>query len=109
MNNKGFTLIEVLVATSIIFMLLTTILPISLLLEKERIVLSERRMLAAHLHDELQQYLWNDLDLPKYYSTIVNQIEVSYNFAIEERLIKGCVTWENARKTDETICFYGYK
>lgn len=90
-------------------MLITTILPITSLLEKERIVLSERRMLSSKLHDELQPLLWNDLQLPLNYSEVIHSIDVTLNFAHEGQYIKGCVNWENARQKSETICLYGLR
>jgi len=108
-NNNGFTLLEVLIAMSIIFMLMTTIIPITSLLERERTVLSERRMFSSKLHDELQPFLWNDLQLPSSHSDVINLINVTFSFTYEGQYIKGCVNWENARKKSETICLYGLR
>ncbi len=55
-NHKGFTLLEVLVATTIIFMLITTMVPLTTLLTKERKLASENLILANMLHDELQPF-----------------------------------------------------
>lgn len=106
---NGFTLIEVLIAASIIFLLISTILPISFLIEQERTVLSERRVLTAKLHDELQPFLWSNLEIPSSYSKRFDLIDVTLNFTYEEQYIKGCADWENARKKSERICLYGYQ
>lgn len=90
-------------------MLMTTIIPMTSLLEQERTVLSERRVLSAKLHDELQPFLWNDLQIPSSYSEKSELIDVTFSFTYEGQYIKGCVDWENARKKDETICLYGYR
>lgn len=108
-NIKGFYLLEVLVASSIIFMLIATTIPIATLLERERIVLSERRIFSARLHDELQPFLWHDIELPIRYSDVIHVVDVTFNFTREGEYIKGCVHWENARKKSETICLYGFK
>src|SRR5690625_4694086 len=68
LNNKGFSLVEVIVASSMIMMIIMTILPIGSLLERERAVLSERRTINLKLHDELQPFLWDDQQLPFSYS-----------------------------------------
>lgn len=107
-NNKGFTIVEVLVAASMILTLMTVVIPISVLLEKERTVLSDRRTFMNQLHDELQPYLWNDLTLPVSYSAFIDQTEVKFDFMKEKHVIKGCATWENARRKREKICLYGY-
>lgn len=109
LNNRGFTLLEVLVASSIVLMLITTILPISSLLEQERVVLSERRALASKLHDALQPFLWNDQHLPFNYSDKINEVDVTFYFVYEGDDVKGCVNWENARDKIETICLYGFR
>lgn len=90
-------------------MLMTTMIPIISLLEQERTVLSERRTFSAKLHDELQAFLWNDLQLPSSYLVEIDLIDVTFSFTYEEQFIKGCVNWENARKKSETICLYGLR
>lgn len=89
-------------------MLMTTIIPIGSLIERERTVLSEKRTFSAKLHDELQLYLWNERSLPSSYSKTFDSIDVTFNFTNEGKYMKGCVEWENARKKPETICLYGY-
>lgn len=109
LNNDGFSLIEVLIATSIIFMLLTTIIPLASLLEQERTVLGQRRTLSAMLHDELQPFLWGKSQIPATYSEMNGLLEIRFKFVYEGEYVKGCVNWENARKKNETICLYGYQ
>lgn len=109
LNNKGFTILEAIVASSIILMLITTILPISSLLERERAVLSERRELGSILHDRLQPVLWNDLDLPFGYAETIHAVDVTFHFTYDGEYVKGCGTWENARGKSETICLYGFR
>lgn len=107
-NNKGFTLIEVLISASMILTLMAVVFPISTMLEKERIVLSDRRTFMNQLHDEFQPYLWNDLPLPMSYSTFTDQTEVTFEFMKDKDFIKGCAIWESARKKREKVCLYGY-
>jgi len=109
LNSRGFTLLEVLIASSIILMLISIIVPITSLLEQERTVLKERRAFSARLHDELQPFLWNDLELPISYSSVNNLVDITFRFTHESEYIKGCVSWENAREKNETICLYGFR
>ncbi|HLS60613.1 MAG TPA: type II secretion system protein [Virgibacillus sp.] len=107
-KNNGFTLVEVLVASSIILMMVTTLLPISLLLYQERLVLSDQRTIHSQLHDELQAFLWTDqLALPVTYFKDVHSIHLHFRFERKGDLIKGCVQWENARRANEEFCIYG--
>lgn len=107
-NSRGFTFIEILIAANLIFMVVTTIVPIASLLEKERTILNNRRVFIMRLHDELQPYLWENASLPATYQRLINQTNVTFNFIHEEKLMKGCATWENARETTETICLHGH-
>ena len=82
MNSRGFTLLEVLIASSIIMMLISIIVPITSLLEQERTVLNERRAFSARLHDELQPFLWNDLELPISYSSVNNLVDITFRLSL---------------------------
>jgi len=107
-KSNGFTLVEVLVAASIILMMVTTLLPISLLLYQERLVLSDQRTIHSQLHDELQPFLWTEqLGLPVTYYKNVHSIQLQFIFEREGDFIKGCVQWENARKANDEFCLYG--
>ena len=59
-NGKGFTLIEVLVAMSIILMLVATIIPINTFIKIGEEILQDRRDILFTLHDELQDAIWKD-------------------------------------------------
>lgn len=107
-NDKGFTLIEALVAMSIIMMLMATIIPIDIFIKQERRTLYERRIIVAYLHDTLQHIVWNHDDLNSNVR-LVNGKHVTVHYTNEMGLIKGCATWENAKQQKETKCLYGYK
>lgn len=108
LNNKGFSLIEALVASSLVFILIATIVPISSLLNNERKILVERRLAASKLHDEFQPILWESHDsLPLPYNSTINSMSVSFSFTFENELIKGCVKWKNAKDQQDRICLYG--
>ncbi len=107
-NSKGFSLIEVLVAASIVFTLVLTTIPITSLLMQEREVLSERRLISSRLHDELQQFLWQgDVSPPASFTRTVNKASASFHFSAEGKFIRGCAEWKNARKQKDKICLYG--
>ena len=106
-NHKGFTLLEVLVATTIIFMLITTLIPLTTLLTKERKLASENLILANMLHDELQPFLWNNKSAPKQFQKKVNSKKVIFSFTREDDFIKGCVKWTNVKNKGDSICLYG--
>lgn len=108
-NRNGFSLIEVLIASSIVFTTIATFMPIISTLDTEQKVLSDRRKLAYLLHDELQEFIWNsDMKLPVTFTqTIDSSMEVQFEFLLENEFIKGCVEWNNAKNTNEQLCIYG--
>lgn len=107
-NNRGFTLIEVLVAFSLIMMLVTTFIPISSIIEKHTSILSDRRVISSKLHDELQKQLWEKKSLSSESVIIkVNKKAVTFFFTNENELIKGCAKWENVKNQNEKFCLYG--
>ncbi len=108
-NRNGFTLIEVLIASGIIFTAIATFMPIISTLDIEQKVLSDRRKLAYLLHDELQQFIWssNTLLPVAFTKTVDSYMEVQFDFQIENEFIKGCAEWNNAKNTEEQLCFYG--
>jgi Tfp pilus assembly protein PilV len=109
-NSNGFSLIEVLVAFSIIFMITTTIIPLISLLNQGEEILSQRMHHTNSLHDELQTFLWGESKRlpPVRYSKTEDSVTASYQFTTENNLIKGCVEWENVKKKKEKFCLYGY-
>ncbi|MBT2214448.1 type II secretion system GspH family protein [Virgibacillus dakarensis] len=109
-NSNGFSLIEVLAAFSIIFMITTTVIPLTSLINKEEEVLRERRHHANQLHDELQTYLWGENKPlpPATYAKVENSTMLFYRFTMENDLVKGCVKWKNVKNKKETFCLYGY-
>ncbi|HEX6594440.1 MAG TPA: prepilin-type N-terminal cleavage/methylation domain-containing protein [Bacillota bacterium] len=108
LSNKGFTLIEVLIASTVVFVIITTIVPIVMLIEYERNVLRTRLTYTHLLHDELQPYLWEtDQKLPHTYTKKIQLNEVTFHFSKNNHLVKGCVQWQNVKQTNEKMCLYG--
>lgn len=101
LNNKGFILVEVLIGFSLLVTVVTTIVPLTVLIDQERKVLSERRTYASVLHDELQHYIW------KTSSALENIDGFTIDFNEEGNLIRGCISWENVKQQIDEICLYG--
>lgn len=108
LNNKGFTLVEVLVAFSLIMLLVTTFVPISTLLQQQTVIFSDRRIMSSKLHDELQVILWDKKAFSsETFTKQVNDKNAIFRFTREDDLIKGCVKWDNINNKKEEICLYG--
>lgn len=107
-KNEGFTLIEVLVAMSIVMMLVATIIPINILIKQERKILEDKRTISMRLHDELQKIVFEDMK-PQNDTVEIGNKSVYFTFRTEQELQKGCAIWENEKQKEETICLYGLK
>ncbi|QGS68864.1 hypothetical protein CV093_11785 [Oceanobacillus sp. 143] len=105
---NGFTLFEVIIASAILFSVITTVVPIVSTLEKEQQILSDRRMMTHTLHDEMQPFIWGSpLRLPIEHIKEVNQKQAVFRFTTENEYIEGCVSWKNVRERRENICLFG--
>lgn len=108
LKNKGFTLIEVLIALSVLLSAVAVIIPTITLLHHEKHVLSDRRAIAFHLHDEMQPFLWEDPNSsPSIFTEEIQKKQVTFQFKPENEYIKGCASWKNVKNIKETFCFYG--
>lgn len=106
-NRNGFSLIEVLVAQSILFLLLATFIPIYTIITFEQTVLKNRIAITSALHDELQWNIWNNGSMDRSTREIGTQTSVSFIFTKEQKYIKGCASWVNVQEREEVVCLYG--
>jgi len=108
-NSKGFSMIEALVAASLLMMIITTLIPLTNLLLKEREALQQKRAIINELHHDMQPFLWDkQLDLPHRLLKTVYGSEAKFRFTAEGNLLKGCATWDNANDRPNRFCLYGY-
>lgn len=106
-NKNGFSLIEVLVAQSILFLLLATFIPIYTIITFEQTVLKNRIAITSALYDELQWNIWNNGSMDHETKDIGTQTSVSFIFTKEQKYIKGCANWRNVQEREEVVCLYG--
>lgn len=98
MNEKGFSLVEMLVSISIVFMLSILILPsfMSILIERKNLVLRNEG------HIILQEQLYTHYHL---FSEIKETDERDgTTYSIQNTGKNICVTWENRKQQKEKIC-----
>lgn len=107
-KRNGFTLVEVIAATSILISTITIVAPITSTVLEGKTVLNERRTITNALHDELQIYLQKKVPKDSHsYSKTVGKIMAAFQFTNEKEFIKGCVSWNNAKGNKEEFCLYG--
>lgn len=108
-NDNGFTLIEVLVATSLLFLTLSFILPSFVILHSERQSLYREIEIVQQLEQKLHDASLESERIPFQISEEISGRFITYIFTIDDQLIKGCAHWET-EKTDETsMCLYKKK
>ncbi|GGA68319.1 type II secretion system protein [Ornithinibacillus halotolerans] len=104
-NNRGFTVIEVIVSLTIFLLLCTLLIPLVTHISFEREVLSERRAVTYVLHDEMQSKV-----VPSSFQREIDSISVTFTFnRFEDSLIIGCATWLNIMQRKEEVCLYGWE
>ena len=84
--------------------ILLTVVPIATQIQKERAVLNERLNHIELLHNQLQQYILNES------ATLPNEISLDdahLTFQMDDKLLKGCIKWENSKSKQEVECLYG--
>ncbi|GAA0602519.1 hypothetical protein GCM10009001_19340 [Virgibacillus siamensis] len=109
-NTKGFSLIETLVALSILVTVITTFIPIKTTIMLHRDILHQKQEILNSLHEELQFSLQNNVSDPiKPYTVHVDNTPVAIHFTVEESLLKGCAEWKNVKNKQQQSCLYGYQ
>ncbi|GEN87394.1 hypothetical protein [Oceanobacillus sojae] len=105
-KDKGFTLFETLIASLLLFSMLTILLPLLSLLAKEQYNNIERLKITSKLHDELQGALVGMGTYPGKYTIIPYRTPAEFSFALEGEYLKGCAEWTNAKQQTEEKCLY---
>lgn len=107
-KGNGFIFFETIIASTVVLATFFILVPAIITIETEKRVLFDRRTIANLLSDELQIILAeNKINPENSYQANHKGLLVFYHFTSEQELIKGCATWENIKKVNEDICFYG--
>lgn len=107
-NNKGFSLVEMLVALIVVVTVVATTIPIFTLIQTERKQLEDKRKIMSVLHEQLNDYIWHGKIIEVQFVQIINGKKINIIISSKNNIIEGCVTYQNERHKDETICLYGY-
>lgn len=99
-----------LISLTLTLTIVLIIVPNLSLIQTERMILKDRRIISSTLHDELQQII----EQPKILNSFqmkkkINNQKVVFNFTNEgtdKRFIKGCALWENLKMRQEEVCLY---
>lgn len=100
-------MIEVLIASSIFFQALIVFIPIYADVQLAKDTLSDKRWAAHQLQAELQQFIWGSPPpLPAFHETTSGGTSFHFQFDKEDIYTKGCVSWQNAKESKETLCLF---
>mgnify|MGYP005850824387 CR=1 FL=1 len=107
-KQNGFVLSELLVSFSLIMMVSFTLLPIILQLKVEQNILFQYREIQSQLHNELQSFSSTTSTESIYFKKEleINNAVVIITCEKEDKLWKGCATWNNVKTQKEKICQY---
>lgn len=107
-KKNGFSMIEVLVASSLFFHFLVIFIPIQMDIEFAKQQLNDRRFAAQELHAQLQALIYSsETSLPPSFELTQNENSFLYTFTPEGHYIKGCVEWVHDKQPKESICLFG--
>lgn len=109
-NNKGFFEVEAIASFSIFLIIMLTLIPIVYQIKTEQETLNERRNAYTQLQGRMLEHLYfnesnGSKPLPEDQNS--EQYQFSFQFTENNEIVKGCVTWENAKLQEETFCLYG--
>ncbi|WP_152656210.1 hypothetical protein [Oceanobacillus sp. CFH 90083] len=105
-KDKGFTLFETLIASLLLFSMLTILLPLLSLIAREQYNSIERVQITSKLYDDLQEVLIGMAPYPNKYTRTPYRTSAEFSFSLEGGYLKGCAEWTNAKQKTETKCLY---
>lgn len=107
-GNNGFTLLETIIATTIIFIIIAVSYQVNSHIKMEQKVMEDRRAISYAVHGELLLYIYNkkNSDLSK--DIVYKEVSLTVSFIYNKGLIKACTRFENIMEREEVICLHGW-
>ncbi|MFD2925961.1 type II secretion system protein [Halobacillus naozhouensis] len=102
MNNKGFTVVEVICAFGVLLIIATSILPLLGELRLSQKELAEERAIISKLQNELLKY---KLHPREEYPFTKEYDLMTVTYKKQPSLLEACATWETRRDHKE-LCLY---
>ena len=105
-KQLGFYMIETLISVQLFFVSILTMLPIQHQILLEMKVLKEKDKVAYFLDEKIQEALViTPVEQEHIYEDVIPH-PITITFTNTDTLLKGCVTWINAKQNDDKVCFY---
>ncbi|MCP3030302.1 type II secretion system GspH family protein [Halobacillus sp. A1] len=103
MNNKGFTLMEVISAFAVLMIIAAALLPQLSQLRVEQYNLSLERKAVLMLHNEL---IFQQDTHPASEGLFITEGNFTMNFEYYIDYIEGCTSWRDFRDDKKEVCLY---
>lgn len=104
-NEKGISLIQTIIAFSVVVLLVMTLVPSIILIKREQAVLQTRLVAAHQIHDVLVE----ELALATKEQRTKQTDLITYTINYYEDQVKVCGQWKNPKQIEEIRCYYGKK
>jgi competence protein ComGE len=105
-NCRGYTLLEMLVAFSILFLLLAHMLPLYIQIKQERKNIDIEKAAVKLLHEKMLEYKY-DGAFPSPSNRVLDGMMYEVTWQQEEQsLFKVCISWEDLSKRSKKRCDY---
>lgn len=106
LKYNGFTLIETLMAVTVLFLSLLLIVPSFVLVQQERKMLYTEIDMIDSLRSELNDPNSQDMQLPYEMSITLSGNDAHFHFTKDGNFKKGCAKWETNQSKEKTFCLY---
>lgn len=104
-NEKGITWIEAISASTVIFTIVLTFIPLHQLIQSERQQLYEKRQLSHQLFNRLIELSSNRDEI--HLLPLTEDVAMGkFTFSEKDGMIQGCMQWDNEKKNEQEWCLY---
>lgn len=104
-KEKGVSLIQTLIAFTIVILLVTSIVPSIITVKKHQAIIKQKLTAAYKLHDILIEEINSHDSVNQTGENNLFQFKIVY----KKELIEVCGTWTNINNERENRCYYGKK
>ena len=107
LNETGFSLLQTMVAYSIVMIITLSIVPGIYTLKKENKLLDFKISIINSLHDHLIEELTNDYLVIMKKEIVIDKVPVEIKYKDEANFLRVCAEWTSIKNVNETRCLYG--
>jgi hypothetical protein len=108
-NNKGYIGLDAIFSFSLFLLLTLFLLPIvmQIKIEQENVMI-ESKMISAIYFELMELENTSSLKFPITKEVNIQHTEANIQIIKENKLVKGCINWNNYKNEQESKCLYVY-